>query len=49
MQGVDIITTATADKKCATIITADMVEPGMFINGVGGDCPGKTVDLIHKF
>ncbi|MDO7205784.1 hypothetical protein Q5M85_18515 [Paraclostridium bifermentans] len=24
------------------IITPDMVEPGMHINGVGGDCPGKT-------
>lgn len=42
VRGADIVTTVTADKSCATIITADMVEPGMFINGVGGDCPGKT-------
>jgi ornithine cyclodeaminase len=42
VKGVDIITTVTADKTNATIITADMVEPGMHINGVGGDCPGKT-------
>ncbi len=41
-KGVDIITTVTADKKNAIIITPDMVEPGVHINGVGGDCPGKT-------
>ena len=41
-KGVDIITTVTADKKNAIIITPDMVEPGMHINAVGGDCPGKT-------
>jgi ornithine cyclodeaminase len=38
----DIITTVTADKTNAAILTADMIEPGMHINGVGGDCPGKT-------
>jgi ornithine cyclodeaminase len=41
-KGVDIITTVTADKTNATIITPDMIEPGMHVNGVGGDCPGKT-------
>ena len=41
-KGVDIITTITADKKNAIIITPDMVEPGMHINAVGGDCPEKT-------
>ena len=41
-RGADIITTVTADKTQATIITPDMVSPGMHINGVGGDCPGKT-------
>ncbi|EDU38741.1 ornithine cyclodeaminase [Clostridium sporogenes] len=41
-KGVDIITTVTADKRNAIVITPDMVEPGMHINGVGGDCPGKT-------
>jgi ornithine cyclodeaminase len=40
--GVDIITTATADKTKATILTPDMIEPGMHINALGGDCPGKT-------
>jgi ornithine cyclodeaminase len=42
VKGVDIVTTVTADKALATILTPDMVEPGMHINGVGGDCPGKT-------
>ena len=42
VQGADIVTTVTADKACATIVTADMLVPGMHINAVGGDCPGKT-------
>ena len=41
-RGADIITTVTADKALATIVTPDMVTPGLHINGVGGDCPGKT-------
>lgn len=40
--GADVVTTITADKTLATILTPDMIEPGMHINGVGGDCPGKT-------
>lgn len=42
VKGADIVTTVTADKANATIITPAMIEPGMHINGVGGDCPGKT-------
>jgi ornithine cyclodeaminase len=42
VQGADIITTVTADKQCATILTDDMIVPGVHINAVGGDCPGKT-------
>jgi len=42
VQGADIVTTVTADKANATIITPAMLAPGMHINGVGGDCPGKT-------
>ena len=42
VRGADIVTTATADKALATILTPDMIEPGMHINAVGGDCPGKT-------
>ena len=41
-RGADIVTTVTADKRNAIILTPDMVEPGMFVNAVGGDCPGKT-------
>lgn len=42
VRGSEIVTTVTADKTNATIITSDMLTPGMHINGVGGDCPGKT-------
>ena len=42
VRGVDIVTTVTADKTNATILTPELIEPGMHINGVGGDCPGKT-------
>lgn len=41
-RGADILTTVTADKARATIVTPDMVVPGMHLNAVGGDCPGKT-------
>jgi len=37
-----IITTCTADKKCATILKDHMIQPGVHINAIGGDCPGKT-------
>ncbi|CAD7048580.1 ornithine cyclodeaminase [Pseudorhizobium endolithicum] len=42
VEGADVITTATADKQYATILTDNMVGPGVHINAVGGDCPGKT-------
>ena len=42
VRGADIVTTVTADKTNATILTPEMIVPGMHINGVGGDCPGKT-------
>ncbi|WP_340108386.1 ornithine cyclodeaminase [Pikeienuella sp. HZG-20] len=38
----EIITTCTADKQCATILTDNMVGAGVHINAIGGDCPGKT-------
>ncbi len=41
-RGADIVTTVTADKANATIVVPSMVEPGMHLNAVGGDCPGKT-------
>ena len=42
MEGAGIVTTCTADKQYATILTDNMVGPGIHINAVGGDCPGKT-------
>jgi ornithine cyclodeaminase len=42
VRGADIVTTVTADKCNATILTPEMIEPGMHLNAVGGDCPGKT-------
>lgn len=41
-RGADVITTVTADKRNAVILTPDMVAPGTHLNAVGGDCPGKT-------
>ena len=42
IEGADIITTCTADKQCAEILTDNMVGSGVYINAIGGDCPGKT-------
>jgi ornithine cyclodeaminase len=42
VRGADIVTTVTADKCNATILTPEMIAPGMHLNAVGGDCPGKT-------
>lgn len=42
VQGADIITTITADKQLAQILDDEMIAPGVHINAVGGDCPGKT-------
>jgi ornithine cyclodeaminase len=42
VDGADIVTTVTADKRNATILTPEMISPGMHLNAVGGDCPGKT-------
>ena len=46
VQGADIITTVTADKQYATILTDNMVGASVHINAIGGDCPGKTE--LHK-
>ena len=40
--GAEIITTCTADKRKATILTDNMVGSGVHINAIGGDSPGKT-------
>ena len=51
MQGADIITTATADKRYQTILTDNMVGSGQHINAIGGDSPGKTElhrDIVQR-
>lgn len=40
--GADIVTTCTADKARAKVLTPELVAPGMHLNAIGGDCPGKT-------
>ncbi len=40
--GADIITTCTADKRYQTVLTKDMIGNDVYINAIGGDCPGKT-------
>lgn len=42
VRGADIVTTATALKAHARVLTQAMIEPGMHVNAIGGDCPGKT-------
>lgn len=40
--GAQIVTTCTADKQYATILSDNMIGAGVHINAIGGDCPGKT-------
>jgi ornithine cyclodeaminase len=42
IEGAQIVTTCTADKQMATILTDNMVGAGLHLNAIGGDCPGKT-------
>ena len=57
--GASIVTTCTADKRNATILTDEMVRAtsasrphgGLHVNAIGGDCPGKTeldVELVRR-
>lgn len=51
MEGAEIITTCTADKQNARILTDNMVGAGVHINAIGGDCPGKTElapEILHR-
>ncbi|MCG7392687.1 ornithine cyclodeaminase [Microvirga sp. ACRRW] len=51
MVGAEIVTTVTADKQNATILTDNMVGSGLHINAIGGDCPGKTelhADILKR-
>jgi len=42
VSGADIITTITADKRQAVILSDNHIGAGVHLNAVGGDCPGKT-------
>lgn len=46
VRGADVITTCTADKRLATVLhDADLATANpdtLYINAIGGDCPGKT-------
>ena len=51
IEGAQILTTCTADKAYATILTDNMVGAGVHINAIGGDCPGKTEiapGILHR-
>jgi len=51
IEGAHILTTCTADKQYATILSDNMVGPGVHINAIGGDCPGKTElapGILHR-
>jgi ornithine cyclodeaminase len=51
IKNADIITTITADKSNQIILDSKMVKEPVFINAIGGDCPGKTelsFDLLKK-
>ena len=51
VEGAQIITTCTADKQYATILSDNMVGAGVHINAIGGDCPGKTelhADILKR-
>lgn len=41
VQGADIITTATAAKGRTLVLKQEWIQPGMMINAMGGDAPGK--------
>ena len=53
--GADVVTTCTADKSSAVVLTDRMVRelaaPGVHLNAIGGDCPGKTeldADVVRR-
>jgi ornithine cyclodeaminase len=51
VKGADIITVCTACKKHVDVIKTGWIKPGVHINGLGGDCPGKTeleLDILFR-
>ncbi|WP_432560816.1 ornithine cyclodeaminase [Kineococcus sp. SYSU DK003] len=41
-RGAQVVTTCTADKQNATVLRLEDLTPGVHVNAIGGDCPGKT-------
>jgi ornithine cyclodeaminase len=51
VRGADVVTTCTADKTLATVLRDADVRPGVHLNAIGGDCPGKTeleAAILHR-
>ncbi|MBV7363277.1 ornithine cyclodeaminase [Actinomycetaceae bacterium TAE3-ERU4] len=51
VDGVDVVTTCTADKALATVLHDCDIAKGMHLNAIGGDCPGKTeleTSILHR-
>jgi ornithine cyclodeaminase len=51
VRGADVAPTVTADQRNAVILTPEMIEPGMHLNAIGDDCPGKTAlhpDILRR-
>ncbi len=51
VEGVNVVTTATAKKAHVQVLYPEWISAGMHINGIGGDCPGKTElgpDILSK-
>jgi ornithine cyclodeaminase len=42
VQGADIVTVCTACKDNVQVIMDEWIKPGVHVNALGGDCPGKT-------
>jgi ornithine cyclodeaminase len=51
VQNADIVTTCTACKNYVDVIKCGWLKKGVHINGIGGDCPGKTemeLEIVKK-
>lgn len=42
IESADVVVTATADKRRNQLFAANLIEKGVHIHAMGGDCPGKT-------
>lgn len=42
LEGADVVTTCTAAKARQAVLRPEHLRPGLHLNAIGGDCPGKT-------